>query len=45
MVVEDDADTRALLAKTLTKDGWVVHEAGDGHQALDLMQTVTPELS
>jgi PAS domain S-box-containing protein len=44
MVVEDDADTRALLAKTLTKDGWVVHEAGDGHQALDLMQTVTPEL-
>ena len=44
MVVEDDADTRALLCRNLEKDGWAVHEAADGQQALAAMREVTPEL-
>ena len=44
MVVEDDADTRALLARTLQKDGWAVNEAANGREALDLMERQAPGL-
>ena len=44
MVVEDDADTRALLARTLQKDGWAVNEAANGREALDLMERRAPGL-
>jgi len=44
LVVEDDADTRSMLARTLKKDGWSVFEAGNGQEALDQMQRQQPEL-
>ncbi len=44
MVVEDDADTRALLARTLQKDGWAVNEAANGQEALEVMERQAPGL-
>jgi PAS domain S-box-containing protein len=44
MVVEDDVDTRSMLARTLKKDGWTVFEAGNGQEALDQMRREQPEL-
>ena len=44
MVVEDDADTRRLLARTLQKDGWAVTEAANGREALDAMEQEAPGL-
>ena len=38
LVVEDDAGIRALIARTLTSDGFDVQEAGDGREALELIQ-------
>lgn len=38
MLVEDDADTRELLVKVLRDAGHPVVTAGDGQQAMDLLE-------
>jgi PAS domain S-box-containing protein len=44
MLVEDDPRTRDMMARTLEKAGWIVSEAGNGQEALDLLTAETPEL-
>jgi signal transduction histidine kinase/DNA-binding response OmpR family regulator len=44
LLVEDDVETRALMANTLEKAGWMVSEAGNGQEALDMMSDVQPRL-
>ena len=44
LVVEDDPATRDLLSRTLVKDGWEVLSAGNGREALELLQSRTPVL-
>ena len=39
MIAEDDVHIRRLMAAYLTKDGYLVLEAGDGKEALDLMDS------
>ena len=44
LLVEDDIDTRELMANTLKKAGWTVSEAGNGQEALDIMPSIQPRL-
>jgi len=44
LLVEDDADTREMMARTLAKEGWEVSEAGDGQEALDILTDSDPQL-
>jgi len=44
LLVEDDAKTRELMARTLEKSGWSVTEAGNGKEALDMMVAAEPRL-
>jgi CheY-like chemotaxis protein len=44
LLVEDDIETREVMARTLEKAGWTVSEAGNGQEALDVMSTVQPRL-
>jgi PAS domain S-box-containing protein len=44
LVVEDDRDTRALLADMLRKEGCAVSEAGDGVSALERVAARRPDL-
>jgi CheY-like chemotaxis protein/anti-sigma regulatory factor (Ser/Thr protein kinase) len=44
LLVEDDVETRELMAHTLEKAGWTVSGAGNGQEALDLMPDVQPRL-
>jgi CheY-like chemotaxis protein len=44
LVVEDDLDFREPLVKMLIKDGHTVTVAGDGVEALKLLNTVRPDL-
>jgi len=44
LLVEDDVETRSLMANTLAKAGWTVSEAGNGQEALDLMPAIQPQL-
>jgi signal transduction histidine kinase/DNA-binding response OmpR family regulator len=44
LVVEDDAENRELMARTLEKSGWEVSEAGNGQEALDVMASLEPKL-
>jgi signal transduction histidine kinase/CheY-like chemotaxis protein len=44
LLVEDDIDTREIMARTLEKAGWAVSEAGNGQEALDVMASVRPRL-
>jgi len=44
MVVEDDPDIRELLRYNLAQEGFAVEEAGDGAQALKLIERRVPEL-
>jgi PAS domain S-box-containing protein len=44
LLVEDDIDTRELIAGTLKKAGWTVSEAGNGKEALDIMPSIQPRL-
>jgi PAS domain S-box-containing protein len=38
LLVEDHADTRDLVRRTMEKDGWVIHEAANGHAALAALE-------
>ncbi|MEV4902424.1 response regulator [Citricoccus sp. NPDC055426] len=44
LVVEDDDDIRSLLVHTLNKEGFTVTEAPTGSLAVELVQSVQPEL-
>jgi signal transduction histidine kinase/CheY-like chemotaxis protein len=44
LLVEDDADTRALMARDLTSAGWEVVEAENGQVALDKMPASDPDM-
>jgi CheY-like chemotaxis protein len=44
LVVDDDADIRALANKALTQDGHTVSEAGSGREALALIASQVPDL-
>jgi two-component system cell cycle sensor histidine kinase/response regulator CckA len=37
LVVEDDRNVRAAIVASLTRAGYLVHEAGDGHTAYELL--------
>jgi hypothetical protein len=44
LLVEDDEPTRALVRRTLQKDGWAVTEATDGEDGLEKLDTLEPDL-
>jgi CheY-like chemotaxis protein len=44
LIVEDDADLRRLFRMTLTVAGYDVQEAGDGVEALQLVENDPPDL-
>ncbi len=44
LVVEDDASSSAMLGDALRSRGYTVSRAGDGLEALQLLQTHTPDL-
>ena len=44
LVVDDDAKSRDVLRRTLTKEGWTVAEAANGREALDHLERGRPAL-
>ena len=44
MVVEDDANTRAMMRRALEREGWQVTEAENGRQAIDGVARELPDL-
>ncbi len=44
MVVEDDANTRAMMKRVLEKEGWQVAEAENGRAAIDSIARELPDL-
>jgi PAS domain S-box-containing protein len=44
LLVEDDIETREVMARALGKAGWTVSEAGNGQEALDAMSNLQPML-
>jgi PAS domain S-box-containing protein len=44
LLVEDDADIRQLIRRTLEKEGWSVAEAENGKIALNMLELEKPEL-
>ena len=44
LVVDDDAKSRDVLRRTLTKEGWTVAEAANGREALDHLERGRPVL-
>jgi CheY-like chemotaxis protein len=44
LLVDDDAETREMMARTLDNAGWAVSEAGNGQEALDIMADLQPRL-
>lgn len=44
LVVEDQAETRELLRRTLEKEGWTVAEAPNGKVALERLASLSPDL-
>jgi DNA-binding response OmpR family regulator len=44
LLVEDDSFLREISSKKLTKEGFVVHEAIDGEQALEGVKKVKPDI-
>lgn len=45
LLVEDDAETRLAYRALLEHAGWSVHEAGDGEQALQMMDSALPRVA
>jgi signal transduction histidine kinase len=45
LVVEDNADARAMLRRMLEIEGHEVHEAGDGHAGLDAARRLRPDVA
>ncbi|MDH5675694.1 MAG: response regulator [Myxococcales bacterium] len=43
LIVEDDLQTRELMARTLEKDGFAVSEAENGHQGLERLEEHAPQ--
>ncbi len=44
LIVEDDPEVRSLVEYTLAKEKFKVHTAENGRQALDLLDTLTPDV-
>jgi hypothetical protein len=44
LIVEDDADTRAMLRRSLEKEGWRVSEAANGRIGLERVRAEQPAL-
>ena len=44
LLVEDDTETREVMARTLKKSGWTVSEAENGQEALDILGSLEPRL-
>jgi len=44
LLVEDDIETREVMAHALEKAGWTVSGAGNGQEALDIMSDLRPML-
>jgi len=44
LLVDDDVEGREMMAHNLEKAGWVVSEAGNGQEALDIMDAAQPQL-
>ena len=44
LVVDDDAETRALISRTLQQGGWVVAEADNGRAGLERVARERPEV-
>jgi len=44
LLVEDDTETRDVMARTLEKASWTVSEASNGQEALDIMSGLQPRL-
>ena len=44
LLIEDDIETRNVMARTMKKAGWEVSEAGDGQEALNIMADLQPRL-
>jgi CheY-like chemotaxis protein len=44
LIVEDDAPTREIMARTLADDGWKVTEAENGRVAIDRLAEGVPDL-
>jgi PAS domain S-box-containing protein len=44
LLVEDDIETREVMARALEKAGWTISEAGNGQEALDIMSGLQPRL-
>ena len=44
LIVDDEADSRNLLRRTLVKEGWSIAEARDGNEALSSLQRHNPSL-
>jgi CheY-like chemotaxis protein len=44
LLVEDEADTREMMARMLGKFGWSVTEAGNGREALEALEKEIPKL-
>jgi CheY-like chemotaxis protein len=44
LIVEDDADTRRLMAQILTREGWTIAEAENGRVGLERMAAAVPDV-
>ena len=44
LVVDDQRESRTMLRRALQQEGWEVHEASDGRDALEQLSRQTPEL-
>jgi PAS domain S-box-containing protein len=44
LLVDDDVETRKMMALTLDNAGWTVSEVGNGQEALDIMSDLQPRL-
>ena len=44
LVIDDDVDTRDIVAELVTNAGYTVASAGNGREALALLETIRPAL-